>query len=153
MTNAYLRPLETGLWLEQWGKVSERCALLDGEAPDAVIRKAYYLLQIAPTPVRPLTTARVTEETLEHYLECGAYLSAVAALIQPVLGVSLVRDPNAEVFLAAVRLPGRHPLGEAQHQDPAKALLSALCAAMLILAPDLLPPRNVSRPEESKTAH
>lgn len=120
-----IEPLQPELWFEQIRTIAARISRLDGEAPDAVIRKAYFLVQLAPTPLRDVISCLTEEAAFERMLENGAYDSAVAALICPPAGFEISREPGQDAVKAVVRLPGDAGTGESGGKTIALALLAA----------------------------
>jgi hypothetical protein len=133
MTNWDIEPLEPRLWFVEWEKLLARRAVMNGSEPDALFRKAFYLVQLTPGPLREILPCRVDEVTMEAYLDCGAYLAAAMALIDHPTAVTLVRDEASTLFWAAVRPNGSRVTGQDTDEHPAKALLGAWCQAMLAL--------------------
>lgn len=133
MSNQEIEPLEPSLWFAELERLSSRRAQVDGEAPDALFRKAFYLVQLTPLPLRELLPARVDEETIEAFLDCGAYLAAAMALFARPTSVTLVRESASKLFRATIGFPGATSVGEDFDKEPAKAMLGAWCQAVLSL--------------------
>ena len=55
-------PLEPSLWFDEFRRIIDRVTALEGEAPDAIIRKTYYLAVLAPEPLRPLINMSISED-------------------------------------------------------------------------------------------
>lgn len=130
-----VEPLDSELWFAELEKLRARRARIDGEAPDALFRKALYLVQLTPAHFRSIIPARVDENTVEAFLDCGAYLSSAVSLIGDQAAVHLQRPQGSGVFTASIRLSDATAGGEGCDEDPAKALLGAWCMAVLALAP------------------
>lgn len=120
-----VEPLEPELWFEQTRTIAARIARLGDEAPDAVIRKAFFLIQLTPGPLRHVVSCQIEEAELERMLACEAYDAAVAALVGAPLGVEMAREPEQDVIRATVRLPGDGIVGVASDRTIARALLAA----------------------------
>lgn len=120
-----VEPLQPELWFEQIRTIAARLSRLDGEAPDAVIRKAFYLIQLAPAPLRHVIACQTDESVLERMLADGAYDAAVTALVCAPIGFELSREPEEDMVEATVRLPGDAGVGVASDTTIARALLAA----------------------------
>lgn len=128
-----IEPLETSLWFDHVGKLLKRVHQENKDDCEPLLRKAFYLLQLTPTPIKGLLPCSVREETVEAYLGCGAYLSAALALLKDAEEVTLSRGTQSGAYTAAVTF-GRSACGEASDREPAKALLGAWCKAALSLS-------------------
>ena len=134
MSAQSIQPLEAALWLSELEKLAVRRARADGGAPDQLFRKAFYLIQLAPVSLRRHIACQVEEETLEGFLDCGAYLSAVVAMIPPPNAVAVVRNTASDRTRATVSLSAANCTGEDDDAEPAKALLGAWLKAVLLFA-------------------
>lgn len=140
-----IEPLEAALWFRELERLSVSRANLDGQAPDTLIRRAFYLLQLTPSPLREFLPCSVDEPTLEAYLECGAYLSAVMSLISTQTGITVCRAPASGKVKASILLAHTPCEGVLLDDDPVKALLGAWLRAVLSLRPSA---RNINGPSE-----
>lgn len=125
MAPSDIEPLEPVLWFDELRKILDRITAIDGEAPDAIIRKAYYLSLLAPEPLRPLISSSVSEDRLEGLLEGGAYDEAVISLINPLLAMALSRSSQEGQFEAILQLPDGDSRGAGRGETVAKALMGA----------------------------
>jgi hypothetical protein len=120
-----VEPLEPEIWFEQIRTLATRLSRLGGDSPEAVIRKAYYLVQLTPTPLRHVVRCQTDEAVFEQMLDSGAYDAAVTALIGSPVGFEISRDAGRAGISASVRLPDDAGVGAARDQTVARALLAA----------------------------
>lgn len=139
MVSQEIEPLDAELWFAEMEKLVAQRQSVDGEAPDRLFRKALYLIQLAPMPLRHMIPAPADEDTIEAFLDCGAYSAAAAALFAPPAGVTLVRDAGSETMRATVTLLGQEGSGEDADTELGKALLGAWCKAVLSLKMSMEP--------------
>lgn len=125
-----LQPLDTELWFIEWAKLRHRRQQLDGGAPDAIIRKAFYLMQLAPVSLRPMLAPQTDEATLDAFLDCGAYESASLSLVPAAAALSLTRLASSSEFSCAISLGSEGTPASDSDRSPAKAVLGSLCAAI-----------------------
>jgi hypothetical protein len=129
-----IEPLEPHLWFDEIAALGARIEALGEQVPDAVIRKAFYLAQLAPEPLRPLFGAELREDRLELLLDCEAHEQAALLLISPSGTFSLERAARADHFSAQITLlPDALP-GRGVGHTAATALLAAWVACFSSLA-------------------
>jgi hypothetical protein len=156
-----IEPLHPEMWFEQIGTLATRISRPEGAAPDAVIRKAFYLVQLAPAPLRDVISCRTEEADFERLLARGDYDAAVAALIAPPVAFEISTDPEQGCVNATVRLPDDAGVGSASDGSMALALLAAWsrclgslrAGAALDLTPDRGPRRARSGPPPRSSRH
>jgi hypothetical protein len=93
-----VEPLETSVWLGQWASLAE-VTIDDDEGFERAIRRAYYLVQLAPRPLRHSVRCDVGEDVFEALLEAGSFEIAVLELVGNKVGLADVEefaDPSAE---------------------------------------------------------
>ena len=123
MTLPEIEPLEPDIWFAQIAALGMRIEALGDQAPDAVIRKAFYLAQLAPEPLRPLLGGELDEDRLELLLSCEAYDQAALLVIGPVVTFSLEKAAGAVRFNAQIALLPDAAPGRGAGQTGAAALL------------------------------
>lgn len=156
-----IEPLDPDLWFDQVSSLAERVNRLDGEAPDAILRKLYYLAVLAPEPTRRFVRSDLSEECLELLLETGAYAEVVFLLLNSQLGIMLKREPLTQLYEATVTLPVGGEPGRGTGDSPAKALVAAWadCFSRLgaraggIMTADPNPRKSQSAKPRRSTAH
>lgn len=134
MPNGYVEPLDEMLWLAQIAKLQKARAHLQSDGIDTLLRRAFYLVQLAPLHLRQSLPIALDEATLENLLDSRAYLSAAVAMLPPPTAFTLTRKHGSALFRASVMLHEDSSVAEDGHGEPAVALLGAWCGAVLSLS-------------------
>lgn len=126
-------PLEPHTWFAQIERIAEGLSSLDGEAPDACIRRAFHIVNLAPAPLRDLIQPAPAEEVMERFLACGAYSSAALSLINDNMGLKITRDPKSRQIRAEISLPDGEATGTSEHDTVERTVLMAWAKCLLAL--------------------
>ena len=142
MVLSIIEPLEPDLWFDEVRTILDRATALDGEAPDALIRKTYFLTCLAPDPLRPMVGTPVDEDHLEGLLEIGAYNEAALSVISPLIGLELTRPALKTQFEVRIQLPDDVSSGRGSGETIAKATIRAWAECFVALGVQVhcLPP-------------
>lgn len=152
-------PLDPETWFNQIERVAKTLSEMDGESPDACIRRAFHIANLAPAPLRPFVKITLEEEVLERLLECGAYASAVVSLLHRDMGLTIARLPTSQEYRADVSLPHEEASGKGQHDSLEKAVLEAWAKCLLALREAASTPidqgqhKSLSVPHRNLTEH
>ena len=125
MTSVVTEPLDPETWFNQVERLHGIARAMDGEAPDAAIRRAYHLSRLAPGPLRQIIPSSLDESALEALLECGGYESAVMALFGNQAGITIKKYATSPDVTVSVSLEESGVVGRGKHHTFAKALLEA----------------------------
>ena len=127
-----IEPLEPNLWFNRIERLLDRSRSFENEAPCALLRQAMHVAQLAPRPLRDTVGFPSEEVAIEQMLECGAFLSAMAALLGPPVTYTLSRRGVAE-YVAAVSCLNSRCRGKGESNSAEKALLIGWCQLLLDL--------------------
>lgn len=84
MVEDFIEPLEATIWSEEIFKLIDRCYRRNArENQEALLRTAFYLLQLAPEPLRSALSPTVSETEFETLLENGDFERAASMLFPP----------------------------------------------------------------------
>ena len=133
MSERLIEPLEPGLWFAEIDYLYARRVQSSDEELGTVFRKAFYLVQLAPAPLKALMPTDLQESAVEAFLDCGAYGNVALALCGAPLGVTLRREVGCRATEATVFIPGAASEGTDRDNDLARALLGAWCRVLLLL--------------------
>lgn len=144
MSPRSIEPLDPATWFARIAVLIETAEKIDGQAPDVSIRQAFHLIALAPGPLRDMFPLRLDEHALEALLECGAYDSAVIALIGQNVNYKIDRRFQHDTLEARVALEGTSVRRIGRHNTLALGLLKAWAQAVMQLATCArkLTPRN-----------
>ena len=135
VTHGDIEPLETGTWLRELEKLAT-----DRQRSETTLvrafRRALYLTQLAPRPLRHLVRCSVTELEFERLLEADELFKAAQALVGDRLGYSLTRVDDGERIEAEVWFPAGNPSASTSARDEASALLQAWLRCLAALDGD-----------------
>lgn len=134
-----LEPLEPQLWFAEIRGIRSRVLTLDGEAPDAIIRKSFYLIELAPAPLKLVIAATIDETRLERLLAAGSYDEAALALMNSSFRVVFTEHPNEPRCEARMELIGHQCEGTGVGQSRAKAAIAAWADCLLCLGARVIP--------------
>ena len=124
-TSRDIEPLEVEFWFEQVSSLLGQQIDTESDVDvESSLRRAFYLLLLAPTPLKPYIHSTLEEQAFERLLECEAFESAALGLISEGAGIQLSRQLDSGVFEANTWFNG-------QSQDSNHA--SSSCAAHAIL--------------------
>lgn len=128
MTSSEIEPLEPGMWFEHTAKLLERFkSSKDDEDLEAALRRAYFLLQLAPRPLREFLRPAISESRFEAFIDVGAFDSAAIGLIAEPAAIEVARTLGASRFSARVWITGTRATSICvQDKNAAKATLGAL---------------------------
>ncbi|MBL4858828.1 MAG: hypothetical protein JKY36_06505 [Erythrobacter sp.] len=127
-----IEPLEPNLWFNRIEKLLDRSSSFESEDPGALVRQAMHVAQLTPRPLRDTVRFSSEEVTIEEMLECGAFLSAMAALLSPPVTYTLTRRGVGK-YVAAVSCPDSRCRGQGESNSAEKALLTGWCQFLLDL--------------------
>lgn len=150
--------LDPSTWLERIKRLAQSSQGPDADAPDRLIRLASYLARLAPPSIRELMPKPLDEARVEAFLDCGAYDSAVMALMGPRSFFTAQRKFGDDEVEVSVSMDPSTGHGTARHKLCAMAMLSAWaqCLAKLVEDADATrrgPRKSRSGPPPSSTAH
>lgn len=127
-----IEPLEPTLWFSQIEKLLVRASMLGDEQPDAMLRHAMRLTQLAPRPLRDTVRTFADEETIEQMLDCKGFTSAVIAIMPPPMTFTLTQQ-RADVYVSSVSSSNSQCRGEGEARRAEMALLIGWCGFLLEL--------------------
>lgn len=131
MSHYNIEPLEPTIWLLQLKKLAESIPAEEAELMRA-LRRAFYLVQLAPRPLRHVIACAEPEQQFEKLLQAGDLLAAAEALagdpLQYILALGAKGGAEAEV-----RFPGAPASCRAVAPTAALALFAAWLQCLLTL--------------------
>lgn len=127
-----IEPLEPNLWFNRIERLLDRSRSFENDAPCALFRQAMHVAQLAPWPLRDTVRFSSEEVTIEQMLECGAFLSAMAALLSAPVTYTL-RRRGVGKYVAAVSCLNSPCRGKGESNSAEKALLIGWCQFLLDL--------------------
>ena len=134
MTVRPIEPLDPQTWLNRLVKLHGDAFGAEKTAPESLVRQAYHLIKLAPGPFRDVLPIDLDEAAIERLLDCGAFESAVMALLGQKASFSVHRDADASQFTAEVALDPKTSPGIGKHQNCAKAVLCAWVCSLTDIA-------------------
>ncbi|OYW44825.1 MAG: hypothetical protein B7Z33_10485 [Sphingomonadales bacterium 12-68-11] len=117
-------PLPFELWLSELGKLAEAAASELAEHEDRAVRRAYYLLQLAPPSLRALGDPGLAESTIELLLENGHAEQAARLIAGPGSTITLTRPRARHRHQAVISVAGALS-AHGEGDSPALALVGA----------------------------
>lgn|GEM_PF-2818559 len=106
MRRGKLKPLDTSVWFAQVRRLGGFCSTTGSscEAESQAIRRAYYLIQVAPLAIRraPLAAASITETELEVLLDKGKTMQAALKVVTVSIELADKRSDQKEAQAALV---------------------------------------------------
>lgn len=150
--------LDPSTWLGRIRRLAQSSQGPEADAPARLIRLASYLARLAPEPIRELMPQTWDEARVEAFLDCGAYDSAVMALLGPRSFFTAERRLDHDEVDVTVTLDPASMPGIASHKICAMAMLSAWAQCLANLADGGGASRRGRRksrsgPPPSSTAH
>jgi hypothetical protein len=86
MVEGFIEPLEATIWSEEILKLIDRCYRPNARHnQEALLRTAFYLLQLSPEPLRRALSPTIGETDFETLLESGNFEQA-AGMLFPMAG-------------------------------------------------------------------
>lgn len=127
-----IEPLEPTLWFLQIEKLLVCASSVGEEQPDAMLRRALQLTQLAPRPLRDTVRTFTDEESIERMLDSGAFTSAAMALM-PLPMTFTLKQTKTGAYVASVSSSTSVCRGKGKAPTAAKALLIGWCSFLLEL--------------------
>lgn len=134
MTHPTIEPLHPQLWLERLAKLHSDAMGADIKPAESLIRQAFHLTKLAPGPYRDLLPVDVEEPNVEDMLGCGAYESAMMALVKPETAITIDKPYGARRYSAVVVIDPQTAPGKSSHEMCGKAVLCAWVSSLWHIA-------------------
>lgn len=128
----WIEPLEPASWFAALQELGQSEVNMNRGGSAALLRRAFYLLQLTPGPLRGLLRHDLDEVTYERLLNCGAFESAALWLVGDTMLFELSRQSPAE-FEARVWFLTQRERTWMKSESAAVALMRAWCQCLCTL--------------------
>ena len=139
MSSPDIEPLEPHTWFLRLSKLLAEARDIDVAGQESLIRQAYHLVKLAPGPFRDSLPVDLDEQWVESMLECGAFESAVMALVGVNTSFTVQKDAGAAEMSVVMALDAHSVPGHGHHRSGAKAMMQAWIRCLANTAGVLLP--------------
>lgn len=117
-------PLPLRLWLTELDRLSVTCLSASGQEEDRAVRRAYYLMKLAPPSLRSILAPFLMESDVEAMLEQGRAEQAAMLIVGERARVSFSQSLVTHGTLASLTYDDSDPV-MMEAATPALALIAA----------------------------